>query len=153
MMELGATICTPRDPQCRECPLSRYCEANKHGTQLSLPSKKIKPTTERLERTLLIVERGHSVLLTPSARVKGFWDLPELSDSKQVYGIRATERLGSFCHTITHRRYTFEVYKGVSKMLLSRTAAAKPYRWVAHPKLHEIPLSTTAKKALRCLGM
>jgi A/G-specific adenine glycosylase len=146
VMELGATICTPRDPKCAECPIAKYCEAHTRGTQASLPSKRLKPKPERLERILLIVERGHKILLTPSARVKGFWDLPELPDTKQLESVRSTPPLGSFRHTITHRQYRFVVYKGRVNRMGERD------RWVEHQKLHEIPLSTTAKKALRCLG-
>jgi A/G-specific adenine glycosylase len=142
VMELGATVCTPRDPQCGKCPIVKHCEANMQGTQASLPSKRIKPQPEQLERVLLIVQRGGKILLAPSTRVKGFWDLPEAVEGATLRG----DFVGSFRHTITHRQYTFIVHKG--KVLLR----GERYRWVAHQTLHEIPLSTTAKKGLRCLG-
>jgi A/G-specific adenine glycosylase len=159
MMELGATICTPRDPRCNQCPIVKYCEAHKHGTQASLPSKRVKPTPERLTRTLLMVRRRGRILLTPSARVKGFWDLPEVGppqhDGIQAEAIRCGEPVGWFRHTITHRHYKFIVCKGIADMaLLNQRTAALPgnrYRWVADSKLDEIALSTTAKKAMRCL--
>jgi A/G-specific adenine glycosylase len=149
VMELGATICTPRDPQCAKCPIAKHCEAHTNGTQASLPAKRRKPEPEHLERVLLIVERGHNVLLVPSTRVKGFWDLPELPDNTRTRGILATQPLGSFRHAITHRHYKFVVYKGRVNDVAGRLG--KLHRWVPHPKLHEIPLSTTAKKAMRCL--
>ncbi|HML16287.1 MAG TPA: A/G-specific adenine glycosylase, partial [Bryobacteraceae bacterium] len=58
MMELGATVCTPRDPHCAACPLARHCEARKAGTEHSLPLWKPKPETIRIEKTLLIIRRG-----------------------------------------------------------------------------------------------
>jgi A/G-specific adenine glycosylase len=150
MMELGATVCTPRDPRCPECPVRKYCAARKQGTQQSIPSKRVKPQPERLERVLLIVRRGGRIMLTPSPRVAGFWDLPELSSEPGPGpgegAIVPGALIGTFRHTITHRYYTFRVHEG--KVVLRR----EPHRWVAHQKLHEIPLSTTAKKALRCLG-
>ena len=39
VMELGATICTPRDPDCGACPLSRFCASRKAGTQAALSAK------------------------------------------------------------------------------------------------------------------
>ena len=155
MMELGATVCTPRAPHCGACPLARFCEARRHGTQNSLPSKRLKPAPERLERTLLVIRERNRILLTPSARVKGFWDLPELRSSRsianQLDGIRVADCLGSFRHTITHRHYKFTVYGGIARKCLLNQRGAKLYRWVADGKLDEIALSTTAKKALRCL--
>lgn len=136
VMELGALVCLPKEPRCGECPLAAQCEARAAGTQREVPGKKIKPATEKLARTLLVIRRGGKILLTPSPRVKGFWDLPEPFE-----GARIGEVLGSFKHTITHRHYTFTV----------RTAAAKApseCRWFEESKLSEIPLGTVAKKAL-----
>jgi len=145
VMELGATLCTPRDPRCGECPIAKYCESRKNGTQESIPSKRVKPSPEQLERTLLVIHDRGRILLTPSPRVRGFWDLPE-----NLEGVRRGPRLGEFRHTITHRHYKFVVCKGLLDDG-ARIRSGKLARWVAHPKLHEIPLSTTAKKALRCL--
>jgi A/G-specific adenine glycosylase len=153
VMELGATVCAPRDPRCEECPIARYCEAHIQGTQESLPSKRVKPAPERLERTLLIVRHRGRILLTPSSRVEGFWDLPEIIDGIQGEGIRAGELLGLFRHTITHRHYKFSVCEGTVGNASSNSPAARQsqnqYRWVPRRKLSEIALSTTAKKALR----
>jgi len=138
VMELGATICVPRTPHCPECPVRANCAAYRAGTQNDLPLKRAKPRPEQLERTLLIIRRNRSILLTPSPRVKGFWDLPE-----HVPQSRAGAKLGEFRHTITHRHYRFTV-----KEATARTAPADS-RWHAMNELAKIPLSTTAKKALR----
>ncbi len=137
VMELGATICTPRDPQCHACPIAKYCAAHEAGTQASLPSKRAKPEPERLERTLLLIQNRGRILLTPSIRVKGFWDLPE---SENAAGIK----LGEFRHTITFRHYRFIIRESRKE--------PKGCRWFAIDKLHEIPLSTTARKALLLCG-
>jgi A/G-specific adenine glycosylase len=145
LMELGATVCTPRDPRCDQCPIARYCEARRHGTQETLPSKRAKPAPVQLERTLVIVHHRGRLLLMPGSRVKGFWDLPEIIDGMQSGGIRVGLRLGWFRHTITHRHYKFIVCEGTA----DKARSGKQYRWVARRKLTEIALSTTAKKALR----
>ena len=50
MMDLGATLCTPRNPQCMQCPVKNYCEANQAGTPEHYPvkTKKLKRTSEQL---------------------------------------------------------------------------------------------------------
>ncbi len=138
VMELGATICVPRDPHCSDCPVRANCAAYRAGTQNDLPLKRAKPQPEQLERTLLVIRHNGSVLLTPSPRVKGFWDLPE-----HFPQARAGATLGEFRHTITHRHYRFIV-----KEATTRTAPADS-RWHTVLELEQIPLSTTAKKALR----
>ena len=139
VMELGALVCIPREPKCDACPLERICAARKAGTQAGLPGKKVKPQTEKHERTLLVIRRGGKILLTPSSRVKGFWDLPE-----PFAEARAGEVIGLFQHTITHRRYTFTVRRATG-------AAHEGGRWVEESTLGEIPLGTTARKALRLI--
>jgi A/G-specific adenine glycosylase len=138
VMELGATICLPRDPKCAECPVAPNCAAYKAGTQNDLPLKRAKPTPEQLERTLLVIHRNGSILLTPSPRVKGFWDLPE-----HFPQARAGAKLGKFRHTITHRHYRFTVKEATAR------ATPAESRWHTMQELQQIPLSITAKKALR----
>jgi A/G-specific adenine glycosylase len=141
VMELGATICLPREPRCGECPVAAHCAARRMGTQNDLPLKRVKPAPEHLERTLLVIRRNGRFLLTPSPRVKGFWDLPEHPELAASLRVGAT--LGNFQHTITHRHYRFTVKKGVAGVI------PKGSRWHTEKELARIPLSTTARKALR----
>ncbi len=137
VMELGATICTPRDPLCEHCPLERACCARREGSHHELPAKRAKQEPVHLSRTLLVIRRRGRIALAPSSRVQGFWDLPE-----PFRGAVAGPVLGRFRHTITHRHYTFEVQEAVAKSI------PKTLRWFDEEKLHEIALSTTARKAL-----
>jgi len=67
MMELGATLCTPKSPQCLLCPVAQFCEARKLGITESLPEKRKKRLT--VEVTLAAVvftnEKGQTLLLPP----------------------------------------------------------------------------------------
>jgi len=141
VMELGATICLPREPRCGECPVAANCAARRAGTASDLPLKRAKPAPEHLERTLLVIRRQGRILLAPSPRVKGFWDLPEHLENAANLRIGAT--LGEFRHTITHRHYRFTVKEAIAG------AAPKGARWHTEKELTRIPLSTTARKALR----
>jgi A/G-specific adenine glycosylase len=140
LMELGAMICVPRNPLCKRCPIAQECQAHRQGTQTELPPARIKPTTVRLDRTLLIIRDGDKILLAPSLRVHGFWDVPDWFDSAKV-----GERLGVFRHAILNRQYRFDVRAA------SVTRRPRRMKWVQCEAIHEFPLSTTAKKALRCL--
>jgi A/G-specific adenine glycosylase len=139
VMELGAVVCLPRDPHCGECPIAVQCEARRVGTQNELPGKREKPDTIHLKRIVLVIHHRHRILLTPSTRVAGFWDLPEPFE-----GARIGARLGEFRHSITHHNYRFTVHEALVRDI------PEGYRWFARKKIDEIPLSTTAKKGLRC---
>jgi A/G-specific adenine glycosylase len=139
VMELGAVVCLPRDPHCGECPIAAHCEAHRVGTENELPVRRAKAATTHLKRILLVIHHKSRVLLSPSTRVEGFWDLPEPFE-----GARIGVELGEFRHSITHHNYRFTVHEAVVR------AAPKGYRWFGCKEIDEIPLSTTAKKGLRC---
>jgi A/G-specific adenine glycosylase len=67
MMELGATLCTPRSPQCLLCPVSEFCEARKHGLTEAIPEKRSKRSTVEitLASLVLVDPRGKTFLLAP----------------------------------------------------------------------------------------
>jgi len=146
LMELGATVCLPKQPQCPLCPVAELCEARRQGRQREFPIKRAHVSPLRVERRLLIIERNGTVLLwlrpADSARMAGFWDLPE---STQLTGARMGQPVGSFQHSIVNTNYRFEVFRA------SLGHAPAGFEWRSREQLHEIPLSTTAKKALACL--
>jgi A/G-specific adenine glycosylase len=147
LMELGATVCTPRDPQCLLCPVNRYCLALNAGTVAELPPPKRKDAPIRKERRLWVIERKRKILLTPSPRVNGFWELPETREAADTSMglIEVGEKLGAFRHAITNSQYSFEVYRATV------TGTPTGCKWFAIGELEKIPLSTASKKALRCL--
>jgi A/G-specific adenine glycosylase len=138
LMELGALVCLPREPLCGVCPAARHCEALRQGTQAELPPKRPRGEVQRVRVVLLAIRKRGKILLTPSERVRGFWDLPE-----PFPGVRACGVLGAFRHTIMNTQYVFEVKEAATDR------APKGARWWDESRLAEIPLSTAAKKALR----
>ncbi len=67
MMELGATICTPRAPQCLLCPVAKFCRARQSGDPESFPEKRKKraPVEIVLAAAVLLNPRGQTLLLPP----------------------------------------------------------------------------------------
>lgn len=67
MMELGATLCKPRSPQCLLCPVQKFCEARKLGIAQELPEKRKKRSevSVRLAAAVLFDQSGNSLLLQP----------------------------------------------------------------------------------------
>ncbi len=140
LMELGALVCLPRDPLCDACPLTKECQAREQGRQTELPAKKPRQQPGRIQLSFLVIRSRGKILLSPSSRVRGFWDLPEA-----VAGARFGVGFGSFRHSIMNTRYACEVREAAVRRV------PKGAQWHEESRLDEIPLSTTARKALRLL--
>jgi A/G-specific adenine glycosylase len=67
MMELGATLCSPKSPQCLLCPVARFCEGRKLGLAESLPEKRRKRANVEVSLAAAVFadENGWTVLLPP----------------------------------------------------------------------------------------
>lgn len=147
VMELGATVCTPKDPECGRCPLAPWCEGRAQGLARELPLKKSKTVIRRVERSLLVVKRNGNLLLwqrPPDAAIlPGFWELPE---PYQLSKARVGAALHSFKHSITNHIYHFQVFAASVGMWAPEPGSE--LRWVPIEGLAGIPLSTTTRKAL-----
>ena len=145
IMELGATLCLPKKPQCLLCPVSDHCDSRKAGREAELPVKLKKGVKIDEERTLLLIEQDGRLLLSKRTadepRMPGFYDLPDAAALTTEKG----RTLGSFSHAIVNHSYTFY-------LRLAPAPAALPggeWLWVSWTELGDLPLSTTARKALK----
>ncbi|HYP14935.1 MAG TPA: A/G-specific adenine glycosylase [Bryobacteraceae bacterium] len=147
LMELGATVCTPRNPQCLLCPVVRLCHARKQGREQELPVKLRPVRPERVYRTLYVIERHGELLFwqraAGSKRLAGFWELPE---PEHVPGASEGQELGSFQHSIVNQRYQFRVVQARA------STVDRQLRWLS-PTGIECLFSTTTRKALRVAGV
>ncbi len=150
LMELGATVCLPRNPLCLMCPLSADCLARQEGVAAQLPVKLRKTVPVKLEGTLLIVRRRGQILLrqreAQASRMAGFWDLPSPEDLPDA---EPGEPLGEIRHTITHHHYRLSVRTAT----IPAANGYAPFGWFRTAELEAIPLSTTARKALKLAGL
>jgi A/G-specific adenine glycosylase len=140
VMELGATVCTPRAPRCEACPLAKLCRARAAGQVALIPVR----TPKRARKVVRVaccacVDASGRVLLVrrQSGLLAGTWSLPtvELDDGAQPdVAVRAAVReagasagrlvaRGQVRHVFTHRDVTAEVFR-----------AAKRERSVALPR-------------------
>ncbi len=58
MMELGATVCLPKNPQCLLCPVAKFCRARASGMQNELPVKAVRTAMVQERRAVFWIERG-----------------------------------------------------------------------------------------------
>lgn len=143
VMELGATVCIPRDPKCKICPVSKYCLARKSGLERELPIKLRRAEIRRVGRTLLVAIRNGNILLWQRAQdatmLGGFWELPE---PHQLPEAKSAKLLHKFSHAITNHIYDFHVVSARAGQVQS------PLQWTPLEQLPALPLSTVTRKAL-----
>lgn len=121
VMELGATICTPRAPRCSRCPVSAHCAAERNGTQLLRPAPRPKAAVPTFDiATAVLADNDGRLLLTRTTTrlLHGLWSFPgagvgrveeaagTAAEIAGRYGCAASEPvpLGTIEHTFSHRR-------------------------------------------------
>jgi A/G-specific adenine glycosylase len=93
MMELGATVCTPRAPRCEECPVAQWCRARKMGLVEKIPAARKKRAAEKIEiaAAVLVDARGRTLLVKPekaetNGLFSGMWQFPAVEVEKVASG-------------------------------------------------------------------
>jgi A/G-specific adenine glycosylase len=172
LMELGALICTPRNPACGECPLAGDCAARLSGSQASLPPPKARKQAVDVEgyavAALRSGARGTEVLLyTPGKeeRLAGLLtfptfpaaDLPALRSAWKatlpgLAGAPLRPRPAVVTHGITHHRYRLRLAE--ARVGAREAGAALPpgYAWAPVESLGRLLVSSLPRKIWEALG-
>ncbi len=118
VMDLGATICTPRNPACGICPWQNLCEARAANTQTELPRKTPKPTKPTRTGTLWLARHPSGAWLTETRPERGLlggmlgfpgtnWD-----GTGGIEPLQANwQRVGEVRHTFTHFHLILDVMR------------------------------------------
>lgn len=81
LMELGATVCTPKNPTCQQCPIQKYCDAKKHNEVELYPVKNKKQKFKAVRENLVAIlnQNGKLILRQRQSQewLSGLWDLVE----------------------------------------------------------------------------
>jgi A/G-specific adenine glycosylase len=135
MMELGATICLPRQPQCLLCPVSDLCTTR---GELISPRKTTRQTKREIhyalalrDDSIFMVQRLKTATLMP-----GMWELPELA------GTNGSTACLTLRHSVTVTDYVVRVVRTADPEGLNG-------RWVRKSKVTTLPLTGLARKVLR----
>jgi A/G-specific adenine glycosylase len=159
LMDLGATICTPKNPACVLCPWTEACVARARGDQETYPRKAPKREGKlrrgaafvalRADGTILLRTRPDKGLLAKMTEVPGSdWSHDfHLKDAEAAAPLKAQWRRlpGTVTHVFTH--FPLELTVFVAQVPRG-TRAPKGARWVKRAGAHEEALPTVMRKVL-----
>ena len=160
LMDLGATICKAKNPDCSRCPVASHCKARLHDLQNVLPITRKAPAIPHRKAAAAVIRNSKGMLLVVQRPASGLlaslWKLPggfikvdedtENSLRRSVkeelgISIRPGKHLASVNHIYTHFRITLQAYecrllKGTPKPL-----GCPNWRWASLTDLKKLPLS------------
>jgi A/G-specific adenine glycosylase len=164
LMELGATVCTPRRPACASCPVSSLCRGVDSPERWP-PAQPRRPV-ERVRVAVALVRRGQRALLERPAEaegnpLRGAWDLPavelESNEDAREAILAKLGRLGlkaevmsprrAVVHSILYRRLTLEVCE--CRPRSGRVSGRSDLRWVDPDGLRSVAVSGATLKIAR----
>jgi A/G-specific adenine glycosylase len=165
VMELGQTVCLPREPRCASCPLYRWCMAFQSNNPESFPDPKPRRQAEDWHMASAVLRKNHQVLMCrglDDGLVGDLWNFPSaLGQSSSEALALLKEKLRSSLgaapsltdpehqlrHNITYRSIRVHVYGGV----LSGRPPKDGFRWFCPRSIERAAVSQLARKIARKL--
>jgi A/G-specific adenine glycosylase len=166
LMELGATICLPRDPLCERCPAADACVARRSGDPDRFPEASAAKTPRVERRLLILVKAGGRVLLVPDeADSRATWTLPYARLGPTASSALAARALAArvpgatgntappirrvgFKHRTFSHDLTYEVWSMDLAPAAARKLGAGSAIWATARQLRRLPLRAPTLKAL-----
>lgn len=176
MMDLGATVCVPKEPSCDSCPANKLCFAFANGMQNSIPQLAKRAKITRLLMAAVVVRYNGEVLMrqySKGERWAGLWDFtrvdlgvdvnPEEPPPTSIVNdvaaslaeltglqVELSPEFVTLHHSVTRYRIRLLVFEADA---LEHSVSGHPeLRWVRPSKLNELPLSVTARKIAKQSG-
>ncbi len=165
LMELGALVCTPRQPDCPACPLRPTCHARREGTQAELPVRPTRKATPLRHAVGLLVHdaRGRLLLVRrpETGLLAGLWELPggpvagvpdgaaaaALAHAQTGLRVAGVRPAGTLDHVFSHFRQRLHLFAATRHTGRLRADLHDTVVWCATPAAR--PLTTACRRAIR----
>jgi len=169
MMELGATVCTPRSPRCDECPLASSCRALALGIQEKLPARADSKRTPHYDVTAAVIRKRGRVLIARrplGGMLGGLWEFPggkkkHRESLEECLQREIREELGIEIvvgqlvtrveHAYTHFRITLHAFECRHARGRPRAIQVADWRWVTLDGLDRFAFAVTDRKIIEAL--
>jgi len=163
LMELGATVCTPRNPRCELCPLKALCVARAAGLTTSLPRKRRANASQTCRVLAFVCERQGRLLVRPRPEGgvnAGLWELPNvearsgarpLAAARSLLGDQAlrVRPVLTLRHAITTSQIRLQVFR--VDLANGRLRAPADCRWIPRARLEELAFTAAHRRVLNLI--
>jgi A/G-specific adenine glycosylase len=162
LMELGALVCTPRNPECGKCPLRHGCFAFGHEKTSLLPVKGRKKPVPTHQVALAVIVRAGKVFIQQrpeSGHLGGLWEFPGgkcrtaenperavVRECREELGVtvEVLSKLGEVRHAYSH--FKVHLYVFACRLRRGRICSSQPHAWVRIGELDEYPFPAANHK-------
>ena len=169
LMDLGATLCSPKQPRCAVCCLRNGCRALASGRPERLPTKTPRKPTPHYDIVAGVIWKRGRVLIDrrpPEGLLGGLWEFPggkiEPGESPEValrreireemgIEVEVGRRLAKIDHAYTHFRITLHVFSCRHTSGRVRPAASTAWKWVLPRNLARYPFPRANQKVVEQL--
>lgn len=155
LMELGATICFPRVPQCGNCPVSSLCQAHALQKALSFPVKSPNVKITKLKEFAFVLRDKQNRLLVrkqkTGERWDGLWTLPHFKNLKAgllEFGLKnsALKKLRADQHGFTRYQITLNTF--IAQTPYRKNSIQAAYEWMSRREIKKVAFPTVYQKIL-----
>ena len=165
LMDLGATVCTPRRPDCPACPLRAHCESHRQGLQETIPAKSAKKDLPRHDVVAAWIVDGKERILVgrrpERGLLGGLWELPGgrrksgetreealRRELRKGWGMEVTVggRIASVPHAFSHFRITLHAYR--CKRTGGGPRTQREWRWARRKDLTGLAFPRAYRKVI-----
>jgi A/G-specific adenine glycosylase len=174
LMELGATVCTPRSPRCDCCPVAGVCMARRTGRTDVIPPPKTAQARRVIHHHALLIERDGTLLLERRSRAgmwADLWQPPAIEIDRPLTTRQLRDRIPaalglqpatlrrrtSFEHQTSHRRVVFHVYhstlKAPTRNRSEPEGGGAARQWVRGDRIAALPLSAAHRRVVAHAAM
>ncbi|MFH1755025.1 MAG: A/G-specific adenine glycosylase [Candidatus Latescibacterota bacterium] len=169
VMELGALICRPANPDCGHCPIRNFCRAHETGMQSTLPVRSPKRPVPHRRVAVGVVRRGGKILITqrkPSGLLGGLWEFPggkiqqgeppedackREIEEKLNLRVDVERHVARVRHAYSHFTISMDVYDCRYKAGKVKLNGPANYKWIAFEEIEQYAFPGANRKFIPLL--
>ena len=164
VMELGALVCTPKNPRCNDCPLARKCVAFKDKVVEEYPRRIKKARIPEYRVAVGVVWKGSRVLITqrkPEGLLGGLWEFPggkiqngetpsdacirEIKEEVNL-AVETEDRIARIRHAYTHFKIVMDVFRCIYLNGRIKLRGPVDYKWIRLSEIDRFPFPGANRK-------
>ena len=164
IMDLGSMVCTPKNPKCLSCPVSKNCSGFNSGDATKYPVKNKKNKSPEVDVAIASIKENGKILLVQrpaGTMLEGLWELPggkvEKNESikeacvreireETGMSIKVNRKMGMVKHAYTHLKVRLHIFEASIKN--HNKNGSRKLIWTNINEIETLPIPTGTKKAL-----